>query len=63
MALSPPRATAVKQVSDGTQQVPEKVAWCSRGVDVEHDLVQVNHQPKEVEVQGPKRQMQDRARP
>lgn len=45
------RASAIQQVGNGTQQVAQKIASTWDCSDVEHDLVQVNHKPKNIEVE------------
>jgi hypothetical protein len=45
------RSSAIQKVGHITQQVAQKVACTRDRGDVKHDLVQVNHKPKNVEVQ------------
>src|SRR4051812_35079653 len=51
--------TAVEEVGDRTQEVPEEVPGGLLSGDVELDLVQVDHEAKEIKVQWPEREVQD----
>ena len=57
----PKRARAVKQPSNRAQQVPEQIAGTRHGRDVQHDLVQVDHQAEQVKVERAEDQVQDLA--
>jgi hypothetical protein len=45
------RASAIQQVGNGTQQVAQKIASTRDRGDIEHDLIQVDYKPKDVEVE------------
>src|SRR5690349_3407768 len=55
----PRQRSAVEQAGDGAQQVAEQVAGSGGRDDVEHDLVEVDLQAKEVEVERSEDEVQD----
>ena len=50
----------VEQVRDRTEQVAEQVPRAGLRCDVEHDSIEVHLKPEKVQVEWPKRQVQDR---
>src|SRR4051812_40400032 len=50
---------AVQQVGDRAQQVAEQIAGTGLSSDVEHDLIQVDHQAQQIQVKRTERQMKD----
>ena len=56
------QASAVEEVRDRAEQVPEQVPGAGQGRDVEHDPVEVDGQPEQVEIERPQLEVKDSAR-
>ena len=54
-------AASVQQISNIAQQVSEKIACTRDRRDVQDHLIQVDRQPKKIQVQGPEYEIQDLA--
>ena len=51
--------TRIEQAGDGAEQIAEQIARPGCRRDVEHDLIQIDHQAEQLEVKWPQHEVED----